>query len=95
MPLLNQFCLSVKQKGRNYCSKCKYACVHIFREPQTVADCIASLRTQMNFTMPVTEEDWINAERTEIDVRRSHILADALKEGHKRRFDSTKLLKVF
>ena len=90
---MNHFCLSIKQKGRNYYSKCKYACVHIFREPQTVADCIASLWTQLHFTMPLAE-DWINVEKTEIDVRRSHILVGALKEGHKRRFDPTKLLKV-
>lgn len=44
--------------------------------------------------MPASEEDWINSDRTEIDIRRSHILADALKECGKRRFDPTKLLKV-
>ena len=66
-----------------YNSKCLY------REPQTVADCVANLRAQMHFTMPVSEEDWINSERTEIDVRRSHILADTLKEGKKPRFDPT------
>lgn len=57
-------------------------------------DCVAKLRVQINFTMPASEEDWINANRTEIDIRRSHILVDALKEGGKRRFDATKLLKV-
>ena len=45
--------------------------------------------------MPLTEEDWIKSERTEIDVRRSCILTQALKNGHKWRFDPTKLLKEF
>ena len=35
------------------------------------------------------------SERTEIDVRRSCILTQALKNGHKWRFDPTKLLKEF
>ena len=48
----------------------------------------------MHFTMPASEEEWINSDRTEIDIRRTHVLADALKEGHKRRFDPNKLLKV-
>ena len=65
-----------------------------YREPCRILDCVAKLRAKINFTMPATEEDWINLDRTEIDVRRSHILADALKEGRKRRFDPTKLLKI-
>ena len=57
-----------------------------FREPRSILDCVGKLRAQINFTMRATEEDWINSDRTEIDVRRSHILADALK--------MKKLLKV-
>ena len=30
-----------------------------------------------------------------IEVRRSHILEDALKEGHKRKFQPEKIFKVF
>ena len=57
-------------------------------------DRVFKLRAQINFKMPASEEDWLNSDRTEINVRRSHILSDALKEGHKRRFEPTKLLKV-
>ena len=57
-------------------------------------DCIAKLRAQINFTMPATDEDWIEADRAEIDVRRDYVLLDALKEGRKKRFSPEKLLKV-
>ena len=42
--------------------------------------------------MPSDDKEWFDFDRQEIDIRRSHVLQDALKEGHKRRFDPTKLL---
>ena len=44
--------------------------------------------------MPTMDNEWIDADTTEIDVRRDYVLMDALNEGHKKRFDPTKLLKV-
>lgn len=69
-------------------------CDLVFSEPQTTLDCVSELRAQMNFTMPSTDEGWMDAEVTEIDVRRDFVLVDALKEGRKKRFDPRKLLKV-
>jgi len=63
-------------------------------EPQSTFDCVAKLRAQINFKMPTTFDEWIDADRAEIDVRRDYALADALKEGRKKRFNPTNLLKV-
>ena len=43
--------------------------------------------------MPFGDNDheWFDFDRQDIDIRRSHILQDALREGHKRRFDPAKL----
>jgi len=52
------------------------------------------LRKKNDFVMPSGDTEWFDFDRQDIDIRRSHILQDALREGHKRRFDSTKLLNV-
>jgi len=33
--------------------------------------------------------------RMEVDIRRGHVLDDELREGHKKKFDTGKVLKVF
>ena len=40
-----------------------------FSEPCSVLECIAKLRAKINFTMPVSDENWFKSNRTEIDVR--------------------------
>ena len=44
--------------------------------------------------MPTLDNEWMDADTNEIGVRQHYVLMDALKEGHKKRFDPTKLLKV-
>ena len=68
--------------------------MHLFSEPKSLSECIGILRKTNNFTMPSDDREWFDFDRQEIDIRRSHVLQDALKEGHKRRFDPTKLLNV-
>lgn len=63
-------------------------------EPKTVADIVLSLQRKCGLRMPVTDEDWIGIPRTPVDIRRSVVVKDAIREARKPRFDATKLLKV-
>ena len=68
--------------------------MYLFSEPKSLFECIEILRRKNNFIMPSDDSKWFDFDRQDIDVCRSHLLQDALKEGHKRRFDPTKLLNV-
>ena len=39
-------------------------------------------------------EEWIDAPRTEVDIRQRMVVQDALRAANKRRFDPFKLIKV-
>ena len=59
-------------------------------------DCIEKIQKKAGIFKPNEDSDcnWCTLPRTEIVICRPHLLEDALKEGHKRRFDSRKYLKV-
>ena len=44
--------------------------------------------------MPTNDEQWSDAPRTIIDVRRDFVLKDAIREAKKKKFDPSKLLRV-
>lgn len=44
--------------------------------------------------IPTDDDNWAECKRTYIDVRRSMVLVDGLREAKKLRFDPTKLLSV-
>ena len=56
--------------------------MQLFSEPKSLPECIGILRKKNNFTMPSDDREWFDYDRQENDVRRSHVLQDALKEGH-------------
>jgi hypothetical protein len=55
---------------------------------------IAALQAGLGVKVPSTDEGWETLPRTHITVRRDKLLADAMKEARKARFDPTKLLNV-
>ena len=57
-------------------------------------ECIHTLKLKANLPTPQSDCEWLCIERTSIDVRRSHIIADTLRELRKPRFDIYKMLKV-
>lgn len=63
-------------------------------DPQNLEEVILALQRESGIMIPSTDELWSLSPRTTIDVRRSMILKDGLREGKKARFDPTKLLKV-
>ena len=68
--------------------------MYLFSEPKSLFECIETLQRKNNFIMPSDDSKWFDFDHQDIDVCRSHLLQDALKEGHKRRFNSTELLNV-
>ena len=44
--------------------------------------------------MPEHDEDWAVIIRTDVVIRRTNILRDAIKEAKKKRFDPTKFISV-
>ena len=52
------------------------------------------LQEKIDLKVPTTMEEWLDVPRCEIDVRRSFVVEDAIREGRKQRFDPTKLIKV-
>ena len=64
-------------------------------EPDSLSNCIKILRDQANIPTPQCEEDWYILPRTNIDIRRSHILDDTFREMKKARFNFNQLLKVY
>ena len=67
-----------------------------YRAPLTLMDCIEKIQTRAGILKPSEDSDcgWCTLPRTEIVIRRPYLLEDALKEGHKKRFDPKKFLKV-
>lgn len=63
-------------------------------EPTTSADIIWLLRKECGLKIPTTEEEWGEIPRTTIDIRRTMVVKDGLREARKSRFDTTKLLNV-
>ena len=59
-----------------------------------MAECAILLREKIDLKVPTTMEKWLDVPRCEIDVRRSFVVEDAVREGRKQRFDLTKLIKV-
>ena len=58
-------------------------------------DCLEVIQRKAGVLMPNEDDlDWCEFSRTEIMIRRHFLLEDALKEGHKRRFNPKKYLKV-
>ena len=57
-------------------------------EPKTVADIVLLLQRKCG----LTEQDWNGIPRTSVDIRRSMVVKDGIREAKKPRFDTTKLL---
>ena len=47
-----------------------------------------------NLHLPATQQEWLDVQRSCIDVRRAHIHSDTLREMQKLRFDPMKLVNV-
>ena len=75
-----------------------YMCVYILvascREPACLKDIVSSLQRACGLRMPKTDEEWLQVPRTALDVRRSMVVVDGLREARKPRFDVTKLFNV-
>ena len=65
-----------------------------FRDPTCLKDVVLLLQKQNGIKIPETDEEWAEASRNSICIRRSLVLQDGLKEVNKSRFDPTKLLNV-
>lgn len=61
---------------------------------QTLEECIDYLRHKSGVVVPVSDEDWMVLKRTDVVIRRAHILKDAIKEAKKKKFDPTKFISV-
>lgn len=60
-----------------------------------LSDIVMILRDKCGLRIPdVTSEDWECIPRTSIDVRRDFVVDDGIREARKKRFDTSKLLKV-
>lgn len=59
-----------------------------------LASCIKQLREIANFKYPLMDDDWDEVAITSIDVRRSHLIEDVLREARKPRFNSCSVLTV-
>ena len=65
------------------------------RNPQNLAECVNRIQDVSGIQLPKEEADWYEIPRMEVDIRRSNVLNDALREGPKKNFDPNKVLKVF
>ena len=61
---------------------------------QTLEQCIEYLRHESGVVIPESDEDWVELKRTDVVIRRAHILSDAIKEAKKKKFDPTKFIRV-
>ena len=57
-------------------------------------ECIEHLRQESKLHVPTDDDDWSAQLRTDIVVRRMHLIKDAVKEAKKTRFDPSKLICV-
>ena len=64
------------------------------RDPTYLKDVVLLLQKRNGIKIPETEEEWADASRNNIFIRRSQVLQDGLKEVKKSRFNPTKLLNV-
>ena len=60
----------------------------------TLKQCIEHLRQQSKLHIPTGDDDWSALPRTDIVIRGTHLVKDAVKEAKKNRFDSSKLICV-
>ena len=65
-----------------------------YRTPQSLAECLHKIQQLIGIRLPEEEGDWYDIPRMEVDIRRSHVLEDALREARKK-FDPCKVLKVY
>ena len=52
------------------------------------------LQQSVGLSILQTSDDWIDAPRTEVDIRYDKVVRDALRAASKSRFDPTKLIQV-
>lgn len=74
-----------------------YTFLHIVcsvKEVGTLRDVVLMLQQKNGMKFPSTVDEWDMTPRCDIDVRRSHVVVDAVRAAKKKRFDSTKLLRV-
>ena len=81
-------------RGRELLFLILYLLYSISHEPTTSADIIRLLQKECGLKIPASEEEWGEIPRTTIDIRRSMVVKDGLREARKSRFDMTKLLNV-
>ena len=60
----------------------------------TLEQCIEHLRQQSGVHIPEDDADWGIQTRTDVVIRRTHLVKDAIKEAKKNRFDPSKLISV-
>lgn len=70
-----------------------YLCSSV-RNLYTTRQCIELLQQECAIIIPKINDDWSKFKRTDVVVRRGDLVKDAIKEGKKKRFDATKLLRV-
>lgn len=58
-----------------------------FREPTSLKGVVLSLQRACGLRMAKTDEEWLLAPRTDVDIRRSMVVVDGLREAKKSRFD--------
>ena len=58
---------------------------------ESLGECIILLRKKIDLKVPTTMEEWVDIPRCEMDIRRSFVVEDAVRE----QFDPNKLIKVF
>ena len=62
--------------------------------PSSLPDIIKLLQMECGLKIPTSEEEWREIPRTPIDIRRTMVVKDGLREARKSRFNPTKFLKV-
>ena len=67
-----------------------------YSAPTSLFDCLENIQKEVGLIIPRSDSfwDWSSTPRTEMVIRRSHLLEDALSEGYKTTFAPKQLLKV-
>ena len=63
-------------------------------DPECVGDIVRMLQQKNGFDLPKSDDAWADIPRQTVDIRRDFVVSYALREAKKKRFDSTKLLRV-
>lgn len=73
-----------------------FAVASVYAKSTSLKSCINRLRQLANFKYPSSEEEWVEMldNSRSIDIRRAHLVEDAIKEVQKPRFSNDKLLTV-